>query len=127
MQTDDELDIVRFALALHLRIDPDEVQVEHRLKADLSLETLDLVLVALRLEELDETNEFPVAELAWCQTVGDLVAVVGAWCRMTPGDRISTLPPPRLESSIRLVGEAACGDAPHAEVSIACGDRLSWQ
>lgn len=127
MQTDDELDIVRFALALHLRIDPDDVHERQRLKADLSLERLDLVLVALRLEELDDTNEFPVAELAWCETVADLVAVVGSWCRMHPGDRISTLPPPRLESSIRLVGDPACGDASHAEVSIACGDRLSWQ
>lgn len=127
MRTDDELDIVRFALALHLRVDPDDIHEGQRLQADLSLERLDLVLVALRLEELDDTAEFPVAELAWCETVGDLVAVVGAWCRMAPGDRASTLPPPRPASSIRLVGEPACGDASHAEVSTACVSRLSFR
>jgi len=105
MRTDDELDIVRFALALHLRIDPEYIIEEQRLKEDLSLDPLDLVLVALRLEEVG-TSEFPVDSLANVSTVADFVDAVRAWCRMTPSDRASTLPPPRPESGIRLAEES---------------------
>ncbi len=105
MRTDDELDIVRFALALHLRIDPEYIIEEQRLKEDLSLDPLDLVLVALRLEEIGN-REFPVDSLANVETVADFVDAVRAWSRMDPAaDRISTLPPPRPESGIRLTSE----------------------
>ena len=102
MRTDDELDIVRFALALHLRCDPDEITEAQRLKEDLALDPLDLVLIALRLEEVGD-SEFPVDALAEVSTVADFVDAVRAWCRMDPAAyRISTLPPPRPESGIRL-------------------------
>ena len=106
MRTDDELDIVRFALALHLRIDPDFIVEEQRLKEDLSLDPLDLVLVALRLEEVGD-SEFPVAALADVQTVADFVDAVRAWCRMDPSERASTLSPPRPESGIRVTDDSA--------------------
>lgn len=107
MRTDDELDIVRFALALHLRIDPEYILEQQRLKEDLSLDPLDLVLVALRLEEIGG-SEFPVDTLANVSTVADFVDTVRAWSRTAPSDRISTLPPPRPASGIRLTEESGC-------------------
>jgi acyl carrier protein len=85
-----QLEVVRLALALHLSIDPVEIELEHRLDEDLGLDPLDLVLVVLRLEEIEEA-EFPVADLETVTTVADLVSVVRAWSN---GDRSATLPPP---------------------------------
>ncbi|MBX3208565.1 MAG: hypothetical protein KF764_26265 [Labilithrix sp.] len=105
----DELEIVSFALALHLGIDPAEVEVSHRLEADLGLDPLDLVLVVLRLEELGEV-EFPVAELEGLRTVGDLVDVVRQWVHGPDTLRSELLtappPPPRTESGYRLAAGA---------------------
>jgi acyl carrier protein len=75
---DHSFEIVRFALALHLEIVPDAVVESDSLTEDLGLDPLDLVLVALRLEELAEA-EFPVADLEHARTVGDLVAIVREW------------------------------------------------
>jgi acyl carrier protein len=72
------LEIVRFALALHLRTDPHDIALGDRLEADLGLDPLDLVLVALRLEEVEE-GEFPVALLETVTTVADLVGLVRTW------------------------------------------------
>ncbi len=77
--TDHELEIVRFALALHLDIDPEMISDAQELDRDLGLDPLDLVLIVLRLEELNEI-EFPVADLEGIATVGDLAEVVRAWC-----------------------------------------------
>lgn len=121
----DELEIVRFALALHLEAEPYEIEEHQRIEEDLGLDPLDLVLVVLRLEELGEV-EFPVAELEGIRTVGDLVAVVRRWCGeeeedeeadeeedrppARDQDRIPTIPPPRpnapgrKESGIHLRG-----------------------
>ncbi len=107
---DTQLEVVRFALALHLSIDPIEIELEHRLEADLGLDPLDLVLVVLRLEEIEEA-EFPVADLETVVTVADLVSVVREW---SSGDRSATLPPPppapipngRHASGIRPVAHA---------------------
>jgi acyl carrier protein len=91
---DMHLEIVRFALALHLSVDPQDIDVEDRLEADLGLDPLDLVLVALRLEEIEE-GEFPVARLEMVTTVGDLVAVVRGWSVMPASlEERATLPPP---------------------------------
>ena len=87
---DIQLEVVRFALALHLSVDPDRIELEHRLEADLGLDPHDLVLVVLRLEEIEEA-EFPVADLETVTTVADLVAVVRGWSSL---DRCATLPPP---------------------------------
>lgn len=83
-------EIVRFALALHLDADVTDIQLDHRLERDLGLDPLDLVLVVLRLEEI-EGGELPVADLESVMTVRDLVDVVRSWA--SP-DRSATLPPP---------------------------------
>jgi len=87
---DIQLEVVRFALALHLSVDPEQIGPEHRLEADLGLDPLDLVLVVLRLEEIEDA-EFPVADLEAVRTVADLVGVVRGWSSL---DRCATLPPP---------------------------------
>ena len=113
---DMHLEIVRFALALHLRIDPEEIALEDRLEADLGLDPLDLVLVALRLEEIEE-GEFPVARLEMVATVGDLVAVVRGWSAMPASlaERETLLPPAApparkrsgLRRAVSVAGETA--------------------
>jgi acyl carrier protein len=87
---DMQLEVVRCALALHLSVDPAQIELEHHLEADLGLDPLDLVLVVLRLEEIEEA-EFPVADLETVTTVAELVDVVREWSR---GERSATLPPP---------------------------------
>src|ERR1051326_5655369 len=89
----ESLDIVRFALALHLEVVPDVIALDHRLNEDLGLDPLDLVLVVLRLEELAEA-EFPVADLEHASTVADLVALVTRWASGDRDERSATLPPP---------------------------------
>ena len=95
--TSDELEIVRFALALHLETDPRGIESGQRLEEDLGLDPLDLVLVVLRVEELGDVPrpafdgsaatiaqsrvEFPVADLEGLRTVGDLVELVERWAR----------------------------------------------
>jgi acyl carrier protein len=105
---DIQLEVVRFALARHLSVDPEQIEPEHRLEADLGLDPLDLVLVVLRLEE-SEDAEFPVADLEAVTTVADLVGVVRGWSSL---DRCATLPPPsrlppaRHQSGIQAVPNA---------------------
>jgi acyl carrier protein len=103
---DIQFEIVRFALALHLGVDSEGVELHHRLDADLGLDPLDLVLVALRLEEIEDA-EFPVAQLEMVRTVSDLVDVVRDWAS---GDRTGTLPPPpppaRTQSGIQPIPAA---------------------
>jgi acyl carrier protein len=102
---DIQFEIVRFALALHLGVDSEELELHHRLEADLGLDPLDLVLVALRLEEIEDA-EFPVARLEMVHTVGDLVDVVRDWA--SP-DHTATVPPPppaRMQSGIQPVAAA---------------------
>ena len=54
--------------------------------ADLELDALDLVLVAIKLEEIEPDNgPFPLGWLAHATTVADLVELVESWWR---GDRI---------------------------------------
>jgi len=74
----DEMEIVCFALALHLEVDPNEILETQHLEDDLGLDPLDLVLVVLRLEELGE-GEFPVGDLETVFTVKDLADVVRVW------------------------------------------------
>lgn len=110
------LEIVRFALALHLAVDPRDIAETDRLEADLGLDPLDLVLVALRLEEIEE-GEFPVARLETVTTVADLVAIVRGWSTMpaTAEERETLLPPEagpaRTASGIRrAVSMAGAGE-----------------
>lgn len=73
-----EMEIVSFALALHLEIDPAEIDETQNLEEDLGLDPLDLVLVVLRLEEIGD-GEFPVGDLESVITVKDLASVVRVW------------------------------------------------
>jgi acyl carrier protein len=79
------LDLVRQAVAQHLGIDDLEIHEDQHLEDGLGLDPLDLVLVALRLEELGQVHiaselaEFPVADLERVVTVGDLADMVGGW------------------------------------------------
>ncbi|MBX3228531.1 MAG: hypothetical protein KIT84_07755 [Labilithrix sp.] len=93
----DAMELVVFALALHLQIDPDEVHEAQRLDEDLGLDPLDLVLVVLRLEEIGE-GEFPVGDLEGIATVRDLARVVHAW---TDG-------PPTVRMGVPHRGAPAC-------------------
>lgn len=106
---DIQLEVVRFALALHLSVDPDRIEPEHRLEADLGLDPLDLVLVVLRLEEI-EGAEFPVADLETVTTVADLVAVVRGWS----GAGRETLPPPSRLPVVRVARIRTSCPCPHS-------------
>ena len=83
----DEMEIVCFALALHLEVDPAEIHEAQNLEADLGLDPLDLVLVVLRLEEIGE-GEFPVGDLEDVYTVKDLADVVRSWNDGPPTVRV---------------------------------------
>lgn len=105
MKNDDELEIVRFALAMHLNAPPDVIGESLALDEDLGLDPLDLVLVVLRLEELGDI-EFPIADLEGIRTVGDLTDLVRAWGRTAPDTRVApTLPPAPTESGFHRVSE----------------------
>lgn len=73
--SDVHFDLVRHALALHLEVPATSLALDDRLAEDLGLDPLDVVLVTLRLEEL-ESVELPVAALESVDTVRDLVAFV---------------------------------------------------
>ena len=108
--------MVRFALALHLDASPAQVELHHRLDRDLGLDPLDLVLVVLRLEEI-ENAEFPVGDLEHVATVEDLVDVVRQW---SSPDRCATLPPPppaRTQSGMRPVATPVIGFEPRRVAS----------
>lgn len=75
--------LVRRAIAAHLEIALDEIEAEQSLEGDLGLDPLDLVLIALRLEE-DVGVEFPVALLETVKTVGDLEGLVRSWLAVVP-------------------------------------------
>jgi acyl carrier protein len=61
------------------------LQINETLKAEdpldeLGLDTLDLILLATKLEELDPGNgAFPLETLAHARTMGDLVELVDVW------------------------------------------------
>jgi acyl carrier protein len=71
--------IVHASLATHLGIEEALIEDPARLD-DLGLDPLDLVLVVVRLENLDRgAGDFPVAALEHAKTVGDLVTLVELW------------------------------------------------
>lgn len=83
----DEMEVVSFALALHLELDPNEIREEQDLEEDLGLDPLDLVLIVLRLEEIGD-GEFPVGDLEGIKTVRDLASVVRNWTEGPPTVRV---------------------------------------
>jgi acyl carrier protein len=68
-------DRVQRVVARHLGVPPEDIAPSARVEGDLGLDPLDLVLIGLRLEELEE-REFPVAQLEAVVTVSDLTAIV---------------------------------------------------
>jgi acyl carrier protein len=64
--------LVQRVLARHVRPDITPVQAWHSLKDDLHLTPLELVVVALEIEEAGQVD-VSVEELATADTVGDLV------------------------------------------------------
>lgn len=68
-------DLVRVALASHLGVPPASISLEHELDRDLGLDALDIVLVALRLENVLEA-EVPIADLEDAITVRDFADIV---------------------------------------------------
>jgi acyl carrier protein len=124
---DMHLEIVRFALALHLSVDPHDIGLGDRLEADLGLDPLDLVLVALRLEEIEE-GEFPVARLETVATVADLVGIVRAWSTMPSSlaaEERATLVPPESTSPARTKSGMRC--AVSASTSLTPLSRVAYR
>ena len=72
---------VNVALALHLGGAPSKLERAMRLEEDLGLDPLDLILIALRIEEGEERDhgEVPLARLETLRTVADLDAIVESW------------------------------------------------
>ena len=66
--------VVRVALANHLKCHPSMIRVGQRLERDLDLTPLELVLVALEVEELEGVH-VPPSELTGLETVGDLLSL----------------------------------------------------
>ena len=72
-QSPDE--IVRTVIARHMQVAPTTITRRSHLQRDLELDPLDLVLIALRIENIKGV-EFPIAELEEAHTVADLARVV---------------------------------------------------
>jgi acyl carrier protein len=70
--------IVRHLLAVRLETPLEGIDADQELQRDLGLDPLDLVLLALDLEETYRA-EFPMAELELVRTVGDLSTLARAW------------------------------------------------
>lgn len=70
--------MVHDVLAHYLAIDPDEVTTDDDLARDWGMDDLDLILVALELEDAF-ASEFPMARLEEVTTVRSLVDLVRAW------------------------------------------------
>src|SRR5271168_5258509 len=71
--------IVHALLASHLKVEEASIADPVPLE-ELGLDPLDLVLVVVRLEDLDRgAGDFPVAALEHTRTVGDLVTLVELW------------------------------------------------
>jgi acyl carrier protein len=72
----DHLDhVVRRTITKHLGIQPDAIRPFHDLRRDLHLQPLDLVLIAIALEDAQRI-ELPIAHLDAVATVAALTALV---------------------------------------------------
>ena len=77
-------DAVRIAIARQLRVGAATIRDAQRLKGDLKLTLLDVVHVALDLEQRlgrdhDIDGDFPVAQLVGCDTVAELTELFRFW------------------------------------------------
>jgi acyl carrier protein len=90
-------EVVREVVARHLDIDVSEVDPLGHLRLDLHLDPLDLVLIALRLEDMEQ-REFPIHRLEFVETVSDIADVVEAMREGGFDEAIFTLDHPRASS-----------------------------
>jgi acyl carrier protein len=90
--------LVHQLLASRLRIDKASIRDTDRFE-DLGLTPLDIVLVVLRLDQLDRGDgEFPLLALENATTVGDLVEVVELWLQADT-----------VRSPVAPVAQVSCG------------------
>ena len=68
-------DVVRRAVARHLRVEPTVIDPFHRLEHDLHLQPLDIVLIVLAIEDAEHI-EMPVAHLDSTITVAGLTTLL---------------------------------------------------
>jgi acyl carrier protein len=68
-------DLVSLVISRHLDVEPRRFEPSCRLDEDLGLDPLDLVLIALRLEELVQAD-FPLAALEFISNVDELASIV---------------------------------------------------
>ncbi len=94
--------LVHSLVASQLRIDDVTIDDANRLE-ELGLDPLNLVLVVLRLEDLDgRGGSFPLIQLDLVETIGDLVALVDLWLhRDTTAYRTGSMGPRRSAGSSR--------------------------
>jgi acyl carrier protein len=83
-------ELVGSVVARHLDISPAAITPSTDLERDLHLDPLDLVLIALRIEEL-EGREFPIARLEQARSVADLTRIVRAMRASAPAASEFTL------------------------------------
>ncbi len=69
---------VRNAVARHLSLDAAQIVPALHLRNDLGLDPLDLVLIALRLEDMEQID-FPIEQLGSVATVAELTRLFRAW------------------------------------------------
>jgi len=75
MTKDEVFGLIRGRLAELIECDPDTIKLETRLEEDLEADSLDLVELAMSLEE-ELSLEIPDEELEGIRTVGDAVDFV---------------------------------------------------
>jgi acyl carrier protein len=87
--------LVHYLVATQLQIDRAWIEDVQSFD-ELGLDQLDLVLVVIRLEDLNPgEGEFPLKELADATTVGDLVALVDVWLERDVSSSIEDTDPQR--------------------------------
>lgn len=101
-------DLVRDAIARHLSVEPAAIERAHRLEQDWGLNSLDLVLVLARLEEIADF-ELPLELLRSIGTVGELSDVVAGCVRSLAARRAGPVPstPSRFRETVRRTSRAA--------------------
>jgi acyl carrier protein len=89
-------EMVRAVVACHLAVARETISPATRLQRDLELDPLDLVLIALRIEDIVGL-EFPIARLEGVRTVGDMVGIVKAMRAASFDEPVFTLDELRLK------------------------------
>jgi acyl carrier protein len=77
-------DMVRDVVARHLDVEASTLTLEDDVEKDLGLDPLDLVLIALRIEE-NVSIEFPIARLESVHRLDDLIDIVRSFRVTLPG------------------------------------------